>query len=198
MSLGDMETYRQVPISNKSPYSMVYSSEGFSLGKLKKNREATFVQTLIFDKKTDCYINFAKSAEFEEKKKNKDRIYVEMMYSFMFQSTGPKSCRLIYILYADFKMALDGDLFYKRFIKERAKDLTARFNKCLNERTKMGTASFERIDDIFSLMPCLDENLKRYPLRSWFGEYESLYDNSSGGERKKEDRLDFLDFLDVY
>ncbi|KAG2370769.1 hypothetical protein C9374_014227 [Naegleria lovaniensis] len=198
MTVGDFETYKvEACAGPKKPLSMAYSSESYNLGKFSKNREIIFVQTLLHDRITNCYINLAKSAEFEEKRKNKERILVDIMYSYIFKSEGPQKCKLTYILFGDMKMAIDNDMFFKKFIKSRAKAISKGFTKHLNERTKHGTTSFGQVDDIFCLLQCLEQNSMIYPQRSWFEEFSSHLEKASCNiNGTTMDKVEFLDFLD--
>ncbi|EFC42759.1 predicted protein [Naegleria gruberi] len=184
ITLGDFDTYKVDDLDVKRPLSIAFSSESYNIGKLYKTREATFVQTLVFDRKTNCYINIAKTAEFEEKKKSKDKIPVDLLYAYMFKHSGPNKCTLTYIYFGDLKLSLDTDMFFKRFIKDRAKALSKGFSKILAERTSYGNHSWnESVDDVFCLQECLEKNMKAYPQRSWFDEYNAYLERSKTMER---------------
>lgn len=161
-----------------NPLSVRYCNVCLNLGPTFKKREFPHTQTTVFDDGLEGYVNVGHTSPFSFRPCPKERVVADMFFVYFMYRVGKNLTRFGHIIYSDVKLP---DFLDKMFAnptwKKRCLSMEETILKVLKEKTANGKRSIpdNELTDEYWYQKQVEDNQKKYPNRSWYKDYLSMF-----------------------
>ncbi|EFC44662.1 predicted protein [Naegleria gruberi] len=161
-----------------NPLVVRYCTTCLNLGPTFKKRQFPHTQSTVFDEVLEGYINVGHTAPLAFHPVPKERVMVDIFFVYFMYRVGKNSTRFGHIIYSDVHLPdwLD-KLVANPTWKKRCLSMEETILKVLKEKTANGTRPIgeNELTDEYSYQKQVEDNRKKYPHRSWYKDYLSMF-----------------------